>query len=156
MEHGHDLPGYISHYQIGFIILSDNDINYNTIIKEDLVDKEQKLPNLKGIGSCRIDVYGGEGDIPHFHITSESNNFRTCIKIHSAEYFNHETKYQDQLSGKGARQLNDWLQTENSIFRHNITNWEVIRNMWEASNPNCKFPESKKVKKQPNYTTLND
>lgn len=146
---------YTTRYQIGFILLSENDVKINSIVNEVLVDDEKYLPNIKGIGSCRIDVYGGEGDIPHFHITGENGKFKTCIKIYSAEYFKHGTK-QGELSNKGARELNDWLQSENKIAANGNTNWEVIRLMWELSNPNCRFPESKKVKKQPNYTTLND
>lgn len=103
------------------------------------------------LGFCSIDVYPNEGQIPHFHIKSKSENWETCIEIYRSKYFTHGSKI-GKLNGKQSRLLNEWLQKPN-IDYGNISNWKLIHNFWrDQGNPMKNVP--KNIIKQPDYTKI--
>ena len=136
-------------FLIGEIIFEGEYININ-----EAEVKDNKRYNPGGnIGECKIEVYGGEGDIPHFHIFNKNGSFDTCIKIYSAEYFHHEGHIGVFDSSKDRKELDKWLRKRNKILK-NSTNWEIIVYLWESANPNCSFPILKKTNIQPDYSKL--
>lgn len=107
--------------------------------------------NPKKLGRCKVTVYGGEGNVPHFHIENLDRTFSTCICIYSNNYFSHGGHYEDTFSSKQRIQLNQWLSQPNAeIFK--MSNWEMICAAWERGTPDCKFKE--KVDTQPDYTEM--
>lgn len=133
-------------FHIGTIIFND----------EILTEKEVNINKRfkpKSIGECKVEVYSGEGQIPHFHIYNNDHSFDTCVCIHSANYFSHGNKYKDKFNSKQCKELDQWLRNQ---FNEINTIWEIIRGMWEVSNPYCKFPNYLKVTKQPDYTKMKD
>ena len=133
---------------IGTIVFKD-------ILEEQEVSSKNNRFNTKGLGECKIEVYGpNEGDIPHFHLFNKDKSFESCICIYSANYFAHGGKYKDKLNSKQFSELNKWLKEKSSKAPGNISNWQVIATMWETNNPDCKFPKYKKVDKQPIYINM--
>lgn len=116
--------------------------------KEELLEQEiggkNRLNLGKKIKECKVEVYNGEGQIPHMHVYSTNGNFSTCVCIYSPHYFSHGGKYTGKFNSSQCKQFNDWIQDH----------WKNIVRIWEDSNPNCKFPESRKTKIQPNYTYM--
>ena len=52
-------------FNIGIIDFDE----YNFILTEEEISDNNSRPNFKGsVGKCKVEVYGGEGPIPHFHI----------------------------------------------------------------------------------------
>ena len=122
IKHGHDDPNYVDHALIGTIDFST-------------------------AGNCKIEVYGKEGSIPHFHITNKSINFECCLCIYEPLYFNHGSKT-DKLSKKELKILDTWLREKNDEFTV-YTRWEVICILWKMSeNPSELIP---KILIQPHY-----
>lgn len=128
-----------------------------TIIFEDLID-EQEIESknnrfrTKSIGECKIEIYAGEGTVPHMHIFNNDKSFETCICIYSNNYFAHGDKYYDKFSSKQCREFNEWMGRINTKFR--ISNWQTVVGLWELLNPDCKFPENCKIKIQPHYEDM--
>ena len=111
-------------------------------------------PTISSLGKCRVEVRGMEGQIPHFHIVSiDGKDF--CICIYEAKYFNHNPKTDNDLSSSQQKDLDEWLREPN-CKNNKLSNWEFIVITWETMYPypKCKFPESKKVKTQPNYKKM--
>jgi hypothetical protein len=136
------------------------EVTIGTIIFDDLLNEDEIISkkgrfNPTGLGECKIEVYSGEGDIPHFHLFKEDNSFACCICIYSSHFFPHGGKYRSKLNSKQCKQLDDWLDSPTKIDNR-ITNWGLIKIMWEIMNPQCKFPESKKVVKKPYYRNMID
>ena len=140
-------PNYIDKFLIGTI-------NFTESINEQEVGNKDTRTNFgKKIGEVKIEVYGGEGAIPHFHIVGVNSKFQSCVCIHSPNYFAHGGKYKDTLNSKQRETLNNWLKESNILF-NTFSNWETINRIWEGSNPNCKFPDSRKVDIQPDYSKM--
>ena len=89
------------------------------------------------------------------HIYNDSG-FNTCVCLHSANYFSHGGKYKDKFNSNQCKEFNDWLSRPNSNTLGKLSNWEAILSMWTIMNPDCKFPEYRKVTKQPYYVTMTD
>ena len=121
-----------------------------TLLQEAEILGKYRL-NEKSIGECNIEVYSNEGNIPHFHLFNTDHSFETCICIYSANFFVHGRKYIDTLNSSQCKILDRYLQSPCKHF-DDITVWQAIRILWEVVNPNCRFPDSKKVYKQPDYT----
>ena len=141
----HTDPNYQDSFCLGRIDFSE-DLNEQEIGGGDRL-------NLKNIGECKVMVYGGEGTIPHFHLENVNDTFESCIKIYAAEYFAHGGKYTDTLNSKQRKELNEWLKKKSKHVKHH-TNWQAIVSIWELSNEDNDFPESKKVDKQPDYSKM--
>ena len=128
-----------------------------TIIFEDLIDEQEMESKnnrfrTKSIGECKIEIYAGEGTVPHMHIFNNDKSFETCICIYSNNYFAHGGKYSDKFSSKQCGEFNEWMGRINTKFR--ISNWQTVVGLWEFLNPDCKFPENCKIKIQPNYEDM--
>ena len=136
-------------FLIGEIIFKEEYININEV---EVKDSQRYNPG-RSIGECKIEVYGGEGDIPHFHVFNKNGSFDTCIKIYSAEYFHYEGHTGVFESSKDRKELDRWLRKRNKILK-NSTNWEIIVYLWESANPNCLFPILNKTNIQPDYSKL--
>lgn len=130
-------------------------ISFTDSFNEVEVSKRSDRFNSKKIGECKVEIYGGEGQIPHFHMYNLNKTFDTCICIYSNNYFSHGGKYTDKLNAKQCKDLYDWLKEPNTKAAVPMTNWQMIVTMWEGNNgDNCRFPESRKVKEQPRYDDM--
>lgn len=130
-------------------------IIFNDIIEEkEIVDSARRF-KPKSIGECKIEIYPNEGQVPHFHIYNLTKTFQTCICIYSNNYFSHGGKYKDKFNSRQCEQLNEWLANKNkNSYVGVITNWAMIEALWNTFNPECKFPEYRKVKTQPDYSKM--
>ena len=129
------------------------ELEFSDIINENEVGGNSRF-SIRKIGQCKIEVYSGEGQIPHFHITGIAKKFNCCVRIYDAHFFSHGNKYRDILNATQCMELNTWLKEINPKVIPAQTNWVTIRNMWELANPDCKFSEKLKVKEQPDYTKM--
>ena len=128
-------------------------ISFPDILNEKEIGGNNRM-NLKSrIGECKIEVRSREREIPHFHINSINGKFKSCVCIYSNNYFSHG-QYQDTFNSDQCKVLDDWLKFRNTDRPGNPTNWERIANEWEDSNPECKFPKSRKVMTQPDYAHM--
>lgn len=112
----------------------------------------------KSAGVCYIKVFGNEGDVPHFHITSKSNSkFYCCVCIYIADYFHHKPG-EVNLTRDQAIILD-------TALRDGI--WTRIHNTWQQAKVNSnksareafeRYCEDHnldiKALSQPDYTTL--
>lgn len=116
---------------------------------EILSDKGDGKLNLPGESKCKVSVYTGEGQIPHFHITAgtDKNKIETCVCIYSNSYFLHGG-YESTLDTRQLKALRKWLDLPNKN-RPNLSNWEYIVFSWEEANKDCRFPDFNKVKTRP-------
>lgn len=90
--------------------------------------------------------------IPHFHIWDrkiKGQDFRTCIKIITPEYFHHTGK-ENILDNKMKKELIEFLQLPSKNKRYS-TNWEYLVSMWNDNNSNINIPENISM---PNYMKL--
>lgn len=100
---------------------------------------------LDGINTS-VYVYGGEGPISHFHLINIKGE--ACVKITSAEQFNHNNKQKMLLNKKEAKDLNTWLGYKPGNNKYN--NWKLILLKWNELNPMYKIPDIK----MPDYSKL--
>ena len=128
-------------------------IEFNDVIDEHQIQGNKRF-NPNGIGECIIEVYPREGSIPHFHIFSKDKKFDTCIRIYENFYFSHGGKYKDIFNSKQCKQLNDYLKQDYTKGPKIISIWEAIIFCWYLLNPDCIYPENKKVNTQPHYENL--
>lgn len=125
---------------------------FDEIILEDRINTNDNKLKLKKAGKCNVLVYSGEGPIPHFHI--KGDNFETCVKIYSAEFFAH-TDHHYELSKANCEKLNEWLKQNNILINPNETNWEVIKRMWKRNNPDSNYKNPpKECDEQPDYSKM--
>ena len=144
----HEDKEYVDILSAGIIIFSDS-------LNESEINYKNSRIKPKKIGECKVEVYGSEGPIPHFHIYNKDKSFNCCIRIYDNHFFSHGNKYRDILNTSQCRELDEWLRQINDKSLVPMTNWQAIVYMWEAANGECKYPESKKVKVQPDYTKIN-
>lgn len=72
-------------------------------------------------------------NIPHFHIVDKvtlCNNFYTCIKIETPEYFHHTGK-EDVLNSKQRKLLVTYL---SSKIKKGLSAWEYLVMTWNLNN----------------------
>lgn len=135
-------------FNIGIIDFDE----YNFILTEEEISDNNSRPNFKGsAGKCKVEVYGGEGPIPHFHILKPDKSFQMCALIYSANYFSHGGKYTDTLNSNQRKILNNWLDEKNKD-NNNITNWEAIASKWNNFNPRWAINMIGKIK--PDYSNM--
>lgn len=119
--------------------------------------KYHKLTEMARIGefSCGylflINVYSGEGVIPHFHVINNQTKEESCIRIDCAEYFSHGSKNM-KLNSKEKKFLYQFLtsvspyeEDDGKTFYHLI---------WEEWNRNNREHRIKKPTEIPNYKEL--
>lgn len=101
--------------------------------------KEQQLWEMARVGKYDIfDVYvhtDDSGKIPHFHIWDEATRgqqFHTCIKLLSAEYFHHTGK-EGILNTKQRKELIKFLTSKPNNNRYE-TYWQLLVDMWNINN----------------------
>lgn len=73
-------------------------VSLGSIIFEDFmngqeIENKNKRFNPKAIGECKIEIYAGEGAVPHMHIFNSDKSFEACVCIYSNNYFAHGGKY---------------------------------------------------------------
>ena len=90
------------------------------------------------------------GNIPHFHIVDKAtmgNEFHTCVKIMSAEYFHHTGK-EDVLNSKQKKTLMKFF-TMSDKWGDNY--WDIVLQEW---NRNSSKIEVDRNLSTPDYTKL--
>lgn len=129
-------------------------INFDESINEQELENKNHRFKTKSIGECKVEIYSSEGPIPHIHVFNSDKSFETCICLHSNNYFAHGGKYTDKFSAKQCKEFNEWMSKRNTKSIGNLTNWESAVGFWEFANPDCKFPENRKVRTQPHYENM--
>lgn len=130
-------------------------INFTDLISENEISRKNNRFNAKSIGECKIEIYGpNEGAVPHMHIYNSDRSFEACVCIYSNNYFSHCGKYNSKFNSKQCKEFNEWMKQPNTKTFNKLTNWEASASLWEAANPDCKFPEKRKVTVQPHYENM--
>lgn len=129
-------------------------VNFEELFTEQEIESKNKRFKTKSIGDCKVEIYGGEGAVPHMHVFNSNKSFEACICIYSNNYFGHGGKYDDKFSSKQCKEFNEWMSKPNTKFPGQATNWQIAVTLWEVANPDCKFPENRKVKTQPHYEDM--
>ena len=141
-------------------ILTVGTIDFNDILNEAEISSIGPRYRVKNIGPCKVEVYGDEGQIPHFHIVGISKKFNCCVRIYDNHFFSHGNKNRDTLNHQQCIELNKWLSeiSANQILDSTTpsTNWKVIEFSWRLANPDCKFPDRLKVTEQPDYSKMSE
>lgn len=136
-------------YLLGTINLE----GFDSIFEQEVENKNKRFKS-KSIGEYKVEIYGSEGPIPHMHVFNSDKSFEACVCIHSNNYFVHGGKYTDKFSSKQCKEFNEWMKKPNTKFPMEATNWQIAVGLWEVANPDCKFPENRKVKTQPHYEDM--
>ena len=137
---------YVDKLYIGTINLSQAPLDEVSVGRRSFPD---------GLGECKICVYGGEKNIPHFHIESTSSNFVCCVKIYEPYYFIHPGK-EGTLNSAQREELDKYLRTKYkpAIGKSNETIWERIADYWNNANPT--YAVNRPNATQPDYNKLTD
>ena len=108
-----------------------------------------------GLGECKLYVYGGERNIPHFHIESSDGKFICCVKIYEPYYFIHPGK-EGTLNSAQREELDKYLRTfyKTPVGGIKITIWQMICIDWNNANPN--YAVFKNNATQPDYNKLTE
>lgn len=132
--------------------MKDNLVNETA----NLINKYQNLTEMARIGFTDdgFEVYintDDGGNIPHFHyrLKNDWDKFHSCIKIETAEYFEHEGK-ESKLNFKQRKELVKFLKEQPRNKRYK-TNWERILAEWNDNNSNIEIDENLEM---PDYNKL--
>ena len=95
------------------------------------------------------------GNIPHFHLRNSKDwdKFHSCIKIMSAEYFEHQGK-EHKLNASLLKDLCKFLSSpvQSEKYRDKFeNNWQLICFLWELNNSNMMIPDGTEM---PDYSKL--
>jgi hypothetical protein len=115
---------------------------------------EEMVTNIGSLGKCDIKVYGKEGEIPHFHIISRTNNKEVCVCIFEPKYFSHKPSH-TTLTRKEKIDLDNTL-SDTYKFDKGKNLWSNIRDVWIEANKDHSYEhknDALKIKK-PDYTKL--
>lgn len=129
-------------------------INFEDSINEQEIENKNRRFRPKSVGECKIEIYTGEGQVPHMHIFNSDKSFEARICIYSNNYFAHGGKYLGKFTSKQCKEFNIWMNQMNTKFAGNITNWQAAAGLWEFLNPDCRFPQNRKVRIQPHYENM--
>lgn len=129
-------------------------INFNEYFTEQEIENKNNRFSAKSLGECKIEIYASECAIPHMHIFNNDKSFEACICIYSNNYFAHGGKYTSKFTSKQCKEFNEWMAKQNSKSPISASNWATSALLWEFLNPDCKFPESRKVTIQPHYEDM--
>ena len=100
-------------------------IDFSQIPLDEVSVGKRTFPD--GLGECKICVYGGERNIPHFHIESTSSNFVCCVRIYEPYYFIHPGK-EGTLNSAQRKELDKYLRTayKAPVGGVKMTIWQMI------------------------------
>lgn len=124
-----------------------------------IVKSNQEILGMARVGFVdKLEVYVNTddgGNIPHFHIRDKVDwkKFHSCVKILSAEYFEHEGK-EDTLSSKQRKELQTFMlsKVDNPKYLNLFENtWKYICFLWDMNNSAIQIPEDAEM---PNYREL--
>lgn len=106
--------------------------------------------------NIEINVYSGEGNIPHLHFYHKQTNRRGCIRLDVPQYFSHGNKC-DKLKAREVKNFILWLNSNAKSFSAigiDLTNYEYLGILWNDNNPEhiIDFTEFS----QPDYSQLNN
>lgn len=102
-----------------------------------------KMAQVGKFSSYTVSVYGGEGNIPHFHFYTKDRSISGCIRIDKAEYFVHG-KCKDKLSAQDKKKFVEWIKSTETPFKkytNELTVWEYIRILWDENNEDCRISD---------------
>ena len=122
-------------------------INFSESINEQEVENKNNRFKSKSIGECKVEIYSSECAVPHMHVFNCDKSFEACICIYSNNYFAHGGKYISKFSSKQCKEFNEWMKKINTKIPGDLTNWQAAVGFWEFANPDCKFPQNRKVKR---------
>ena len=129
-------------------------ITFDDYINEQEIENKNKRFKPKSIGECKIEIYNGEGSVPHMHVYNNDRTFNACVCIYSNNYFAHGGRYFSKFTSKQCKEFNEWMKKANVKSMKQMSNWDAAAFLWEFLNPDCKFPENRKVKIQPHYEDM--
>lgn len=88
----------------------------------------------QGVGKVKISAYGGEREIPHFHVWSKAKNFWCAIKLNTPEYFIHG-KYVDILNNTQLKAVVKFLKSTcaEKESEKGETNWDFLKCDWNST-----------------------
>lgn len=107
-----------------------------------------EMARVGSVAGYEVSIYGGEGNIPHFHFYTKDREKEGCIRIDRAEYFTHGNK-NTKLNSKERKLLVTWLCSNHNVLP--ITIWEYICILWDDNNPDYVLTDDIKM---PDYNTL--
>ena len=117
--------------------------------EEYLMDKKKSIEKYKMTVDVRTNDDGFE---PHVHI--DYRNMTGCVKLESAEYFNHKPFHNLKFSSYGRKALNNFFQEKEFRNKHGLneymTHWEYAVFLWNRTG------QRKVVSQfvQPDYTDI--
>lgn len=117
----------------------------------EIIAKKGKLSFGGSIGECKVEIYGNEGSIPHFHISNNTKTLDCCVCIFSSNFFAHGN-HNGRLNNGQCKELDKWLRLDN---KKGGTNWEAIRDYWIDHNTITDASTMSKNTHQPDYTKMN-
>ena len=122
-------------------------------IPDDIIFTEGSISVKNGkLHGMKLYVFYREGTIPHFHLISKDETFKSAIRLDTASYFLHG-EYQDILSSSERKVLQKYLISQNNKKFKGINNWQFLVMMWDnMGNPN--FPCT--TIEIPDYTKLHE
>lgn len=112
-----------------------------------------EMAQVGKFSSYTVSVYGGEGNIPHFHFYTKDRSTSGCIRIDKAEYFVHG-KCKDKLSAQDKRKFIEWITSTETPFKKytdKLTVWEYIKILWNENNEVYKISDDIPM---PDYSLL--
>ena len=113
-----------------------------------------EMTRIGYVGKFEIIVYTDDpGNIPHVHVIDASTRgqeFDSCVKLESAEYFPHGGKHTDKFNSKQRKDFNTFMSSKPGNNRYK-TYYEYACSMWNDNNSKYVIDESNA---QPNYTNL--
>lgn len=123
------------------------------------VERKVDLDEMARVGSFdKFDIFvrtNDSGKIPHFHIVDSNtmgDNFHSCVKILSPEYFVHEGK-EDKLNSDQRKDLVKFLSKNSDEIEpfNKFSNWLILVFMWNKNNSDVKVNPTIDM---PDYTKL--
>lgn len=125
---------------------------------EESFSMEHRLNEMARIGfmdEFEIVIYTDDpGNIPHMHILDASthgDNFSSCVKLESAEYFPHGGKYVDKFNSNQRKAFNEFMKSKPSRVTLYKTNYQYACEMWNGNNSKTTVDSTRE---QPDYTKL--
>lgn len=81
-------------------------------LNEDLL---LEMAEIGRIDDYKVNIYGSEGPIPHFHVENKEKNIKSCVCILEDKYFIHGI-YKDKLDSKLVKKLISFLSSPHKFF----------------------------------------
>ena len=141
---------YLQKEKIMDEFIYDEDEN-NVVEEPHSIWSMARIGNFKCKAYFSVNIYSGEGPIPHFHIKNIQTNEEACVRIDCAEYFPHSDKTMVLNSGQ-RKALVDFLNERPSLPEYlGLSNYELIWMQWNINNPSYRIP---KPDSMPDYNNL--